>query len=315
MRMPTVGDPVIEYQLPDHIYRAHPGISQSSMKELLVSPAHFMARYGPGAPPFFPSAAMIQGTAIHCHALEPETFDDQFINKAAKPKELTISDLKEQLDAQGIEYAKGAKKADLEGLLWPDGKPKDRRTTLDAETFEAVLSASNALATHDIAGQWFNPGAKDFRKWNEVSLFAVNQLGQMIKGRFDRLQYDGVTLKILDLKTTHTASPKEFQRTCANFSYDLQAAWYSDLAKCCFPEARAVEFYFVALERKAPHGLSVFKASQALLANGRQKMAKALDLYAQCTELDYWPSYDPIVHELDMPSWARHEDKVLEAAF
>ena len=315
MRMPTPGDPVVEYQLPDGIYRAHPGISQSSMKELLVSPAHYMARYGPDAPPFFPTASMIQGTAIHAKALEPETFDDQFVSKAAKPKDPTIAELKEQLDAQGVDYAKSAKKAELEALLWPDGKPKDRRTVLDAETYDAVLDAATALATHDITGQWFSPSGKEFRKWNEVSLFAVNQLGQMVKGRFDRLQYDGVTLKILDLKTTHTASPKEFQRTCANFSYDLQAAWYSELARVCFPEARAVEFFFVALERKAPHGISVFKASEGLLANGRQKMAKALDLFAQCTELDYWPSYDPVVHDLDMPTWARQEEAVLEAAF
>ena len=88
-----------------------------------------------------------------------------------------------------------------------------------------------------------------------------------------------------------------------------------DLARRCFPEARAVEFYFVALERKSPHGICVFKASEGLLANCRQKMAKALDLFAQCTELDYWPSYDPVVHELDMPAWARHEEPVLEAAF
>ena len=169
MRMPTPGDPVVEYQLPDGIYRAHPGISQSSMKELLVSPAHYMARYGPDAPPFFPTASMIQGTAIHCHALEPETFDDQFISKAAKPKELTIADLKEQLDAAGTEYPKSAKKAELEALLWPDGKPKDRRTVLDVET-RRCAGCIHALATHDITGQWFNPGGKEFRKWNEAAV-------------------------------------------------------------------------------------------------------------------------------------------------
>lgn len=315
MRTPAPGQPVVEYELPDGIYRAHPGISQSSMKELLVSPAHYMARYGPDAKPFFPSAAMIQGTAIHCLGLEPEAFEGQFISKGDKPKEPTVSELKEMLDAQGVEYPKTAKKAELEALAWPDGKPKDHRTALDPEVFAEVHSAADALRTHDITGQWFSPAAKDFRKWNEVSLFAVNQLGQMVKGRFDRLQYDGVTLKILDLKTTHTASPKEFQRTCANFSYDLQAAWYTDLAAQCFPEARAVEFYFIALERKAPHGISVFKASEALLNSGRAKQAKALDLFAQCSELNYWPSYDPVVHDLDMPAWARQEEEALVPAF
>lgn len=315
MQMPTIGNPVVEYELPDHVYRAHPGISQSSMKELLVSPAHYRARYGPDAEPFFPSASMIQGTAIHARVLEPESFDDQFISKASKPKELTVAELKSQLDEQGIEYPKSAKKGDLEALLWPEGKPKDHRTALDAEVYDSVLRCGDALRTHDITGQWLSPGQKDFRRFNEVSLFAKNQLGQLVKGRFDRMAYDGVTLSILDLKTTHTASPREFQRTCANFGYDLQAAWYTDLAATCFPEARAIEFYFIAVERKAPYGISVFRASEQLLQSGRHKMAKALDLFAQCSELDYWPSYEPVVHSLDMPSWAKQEEEALQPAF
>ena len=311
----NVTSPVLEHELPESIYRAYPALSQSSMKELLVSPAHYMARYGPDAPPFFPSAAMIMGSAIHARVLEPETFDAQFINKSDKPKDLTIPELKEMLDAQGVEYPKAAKKAELEAMAFPGGKPKDQRTSLDAETYDAVLNAAEALRCHDITGQWFCPGTRDYRKNNEVSLFVRNHMGLVLKARLDRVIFDGVTVKILDLKTTHTSSPREFQRTVANFSYDLQAAWYSDLAAKCYPDARAIEFYFCALERKAPHGISVFKASQNLIDSGRQKMTNALEQYAQCTELNYWPGYAPKVHDLDMPAWAKSGEAELEPAF
>jgi hypothetical protein len=310
------GTAAICYEMADAEYRQHPGLSQSAMKELLVSPAHFMARYGPDAPPFYPTTNMILGLGIHCKTLEPELFDAQFVSKADKEKPLTIAQLKAELDASGIDYPKTAKKDELQALLYPGGLPADTRTALDPDAFADVLAASEALRTHDITGQWFSPGSKDYRKNNEVSIFTLNHFGQPIKGRFDRLEYDGMTARIIDLKTTHTASPREFQRTCANFSYDLQAAWYTQLAQMAFPDARAVEFYFVAIERKAPYGISVFKASEGLLQSGRFKMQKALDLYAQCVELDYWPSYDPVVHDLDMPAWAKQaEPTELEAAF
>ena len=301
----------IAYGMPDPDYRKHEGISQSSMKELLISPAHFLARYGPQAEPFFPTAAMIQGTAVHARVLEPEIFDNLFYDRSKKPKEKTVAELKEMLDESQIEYPKTAKKAELELLLWPEGKKKDNRTSLDPEIFRQVHGAADALRAHDITGLWFDPGAPDYRKFNEVSVFAKNHAGQILKGRFDRLKVEEDRVLILDLKTTQDASFKSFQRSVANLSYDLQAAWYSWLAKQAFPNKR-VEFYFCALEKRAPYGINVFRASEALLMSGERKMAKALDLLAQCQALDYWPSYDPIIHDLALPSWAVEKEEFSE---
>ena len=312
--MNTRTTPCIIHQQADADYRRLDGLSQSMAKELLNSPAHYMARYGPEAQPFFPTAAMKQGTAVHCRVLEPEVFAQAYMSKDDKPKEPTVAELKVQLDAAGIEYPKSAKKGDLEALLWPDGKPAEKREALTGDIWREVHGAADALRTHDITGHWFDPGQQDYRKMNEVSCMRESDLGQLLKGRFDRIQIEDGVVKVLDLKTTADASPRQFQRTAANLHYDLQAAWYTLLAEGAFP-GLPVEFYFVAVERKAPHGISLFKASAGLINSGRRKMAKALALHAQCLELDYWPSYDPVIHELELPTWAEQQEEPASSEF
>jgi len=297
----------IAFHQPDPDYRRTEGLSQSAMKELLISPAHYQAAYGPNAEPRFATAAMTWGLALHARVLEPEKFDNLFYDRSSKPKEPTIADLKEMLDESGTEYPKSAKKADLENLLWPEGKKKDNRTSMDPKDFDNVIRAAEALRTHDITGDWFCPGQEKYREFNEVSLYCRNELGQTLKGRFDRMLLTDDTVTILDLKTTQDATPAGFVRSVQNFSYDLQAAWYTYLAEQCYP-GRSVEFLFVAIEKKAPFGISVFRASPQLIANGQKKMARALELFAQCETLDYWPSYDPIIHDLVLPQWALHKD-------
>ena len=68
----------------------------------------------------------------------------------------------------------------------------------------------------------------------------------------------------------------------------------------------------MAVEKKPPFGISVFKATDSILSNGRKKMAKALELYAQCHALDYWPGYEPMIHELQLPSWGHVKDEPTE---
>lgn len=299
----TCQNPVVAFMQPEREYRAADGVNQSAMKALLTSPAHYLAEYGPNAEPRFPTAAMIWGSAFHAKVLEPEAFDNLFYDRSQKAKDPTITELKVMLDESNIEYPKTAKKAELEALLWPEGKKPDRRTSLDSKDYEGINRAADALRSHDITGEWFCPGVDEYRRFNEVSLYVKSESGLIMKGRFDRMIKSEDTVTILDLKTTQDASFKGFQRSVVNFSYDLQAAWYIELAKRAYPGTQ-IEFIFCAIEKRAPYGIGVFRASDELIQSGVRKMNKAIDLYQQCTVLDYWPSYDPIVHELTLPPWA-----------
>lgn len=309
MNPPTLGSPLICWNQPDPEYRKAEGLSQSAMKEVLRSPAHYMARYGPEAEPFIPTTSMLMGTAVHARVLEPETFDAQFCSRDQYRGEPTVAELQEHLTAEGIEFKKSAKKPELLALAYPDGVPQDPRTAFNIDDWRSVMGMADALRTHDLAGMWFCPSQQDYRKHNEVSVYSKAQTGQILKARLDRLQFgSGSRLQILDLKTSDSASPHEFKRKVSSLSYDLQAAWYTRLAQEAFPGFE-VEFLFVVVERSRPHGIRVFRASESLIANGQRKMDRALEKFSQCSAINLWDGYDPEITDLELPSWAMMEEQ------
>lgn len=296
----------IFYEQPDWVYRQGEGLSQSEAKEVLKSPAHWMARYGPGAEKQPPTPAMLLGTATHARLLEPGIFEQQF---AAKSDTLdhTIAQLKELLDKAGTEYKKSAKKAELEALAFPDGKPEDKRTKLSDNDFAKALGMADAILNHPVAGPWFNPELEGFRKFNEVSIRTQHVNGLLLKGRLDRVHREGDHISILDLKTTADVSPRGFARQLVDRAYDLQVAWYLHLAEQAWPDC-TVDFTFVCVENGGkPHGVQIYRATPSVVQSGRRKMHHALDLYAQCKATEYWPGYDPKIIDLEMPSWADFE--------
>lgn len=289
----------------DRDYRKAEGVSQSELKEVLRSPAHWLARYGPNAEPVFPSIAMIIGTALHCKVLEPEIFDASFCDRSKLDKDLTVTELKAALDEEGIEYKKTAKKPELEALLYPDGKPVDKRTSLAADDFRMVCGMSDALRTHEVAGRWFDPGRTNYRKGNEMSLYIEDFNGMKVKGRIDRLEKTGSnSFMILDLKTTDDASPSAFQKKAFNLGYHIQAAFYSDLVRHVF-QADSVEFMFCAVERKAPHGIGLYRAGEQMIDFGREKYLEAIKTLAHCKKNEVFYGYSPDPQELTLPGWVK----------
>ena len=299
----------IRFRQPDPAYRKAEGHSQSELKEVLRSPAHWLARYGPGAEPTFPSTNMIIGTGLHCKVLEPEIFDSSFVDRSSLDKELTVTQLKAALDEQGIEYKKTAKKPELEALLYPEGKPVDQRISLARDDFAAVCGMGDALRTHDIAGKWFDPGRANYRKANEVSIYvdpSEESFGLPLKGRLDRLERTSSGWMILDLKTTEDASASAFQRKSYQMGYHIQAAFYCDLvAKVFGCDPSEVDFMFCAIERKRPHGIGLYKAGADMYELGRSQYQKALASLSYCLKEDKFPGYESQVSDLTLPSWAR----------
>ena len=297
----------IRFKQPDFAYRKAEGVSQSELKEVLRSPAHWLARYGPDAAPTFPSIAMIIGTALHCKLLEPELFDSQFVDRSTLDKELNITQLKAALDDEGIEYKKTAKKPELEALLYPDGKAVDKRTSLSADDFAIVNGMAEATRSHSIAGNWFDPGRKNYRRGNELSMYvepSADTFGLPIKGRLDRLEKTADGWMILDLKTTDDASPGTFSKKAFNMGYHLQAAFYTDLVSKVL-QTENVDFMFCAMERRRPHGIALYKAGSDMLDLGRKQYKEALRTLAYCKETESFPGYDSEVLELTLPGWAK----------
>jgi|TARA_B100000035_G_scaffold33593_2_gene25505 exodeoxyribonuclease VIII len=294
----------IRFGQPDHVYRKAKGVSQSELKEVRRSLAHWRARYGPDAEPTFPSMAMIIGTALHAKALEPEAFDGMFVDRSSVDKELTVTQLKAALDDEGIEYKKTAKKPELEALLYPDGKPVDKRTSLSSDDFQIVCGMGDALRAHPVAGQWFDPGRPNYRRGNEVSLYMQDQheSGLPLKGRIDRLEKTENGWLILDLKTTDDASPEAFSKKAFNLGYHIQAAFYSDLVRAVLG-GDEITFMFCAIERRRPHGISLYKASDEMVQLGRDEYKSALKSLANALNCGEFPGYPAQPTELMLPRW------------
>ena len=294
---------------PDRDYRQFDSVSQSELKEVLKSPAHWLARYGPDALPSYPSAAMIIGTATHCDLLEPERFPKTFCDRSQRPPEPTVPELRQAAKEQGIKVPTGAKKADIEKLIYPDGREVDKRTPLSADDFSTVTGMAEALRTHDVAGAWFDPSRENYRRANEVSLYVTAEAhpeGMPIKGRIDRLEKTDDGWLILDLKTTDDASPDVFQRKAFNLGYFLQAAFYIDLvALVTGCDREQVDFMFCAVERKKPHCVKLYEADRDAVSWGRDQYTKALRTLKICKEMGDFYGYAPQPQRLRLPAWVK----------
>lgn len=85
---------------------------------------------------------------------------------------------------------------------------------------------------------------------------------------------------IIDLKTTIQPNCERFVKSCLDYDYDRQAAFYLD-------SVRASRFVFVGSAKKAPHGLYLFEPDRAFIETGRKKYQALLRKWK---EMDYVPS-------------------------
>jgi len=105
-----------------------------------------------------------------------------------------------------------------------------------------------------------------------------------VKARADKINVE--SSYIVDVKTT--AMPTDsalFAQTVEQYSYDLSAALYAQIAKDTYGTDYA--FYWVVLS-KADLACKVYKASAATMGNGAAKMLKAISVYKTCLETGNW---------------------------
>lgn len=222
-----------------------------------------------------PTPAMIFGSAVHKLALEPDTtpYVVKTLNWASKEGKLE----RERLEKTGLPILSEAdadRAQRIRDALWADKRVADLLT--DAINEHAML--------------WEQHGVKAKAK------------ADAINGR-----------TIIDLKTTIDAAPASFQKSVAQFSYHLQAAWYLDGYAATFGKP-AEEFLFVAVESQAPHAVAIYRLDHVTIAAGRREMARAAALYSDCLRTREWPGYSRDVTTLTLPAWAMPAEEWSDAA-
>ncbi len=244
-----------------------PRESNSSLGNLLKSPAlhKYHKEYK-----FEGTPAMAFGSLVHCLALEPQNFKNEFwvLSDRDKPE-------------------KDKTYASKENKLWKaeqESKNSDKILVLETD----LQNANNVVESIDRqAGDLLHAKGNVFER--EI-LWTKDKVE--MKGKID-ISND---LFLADIKTTQDANPFKWQRKAFwDFNYHRQAAVYLDGdAKGIYTGDK--EFYFIAVEKKPPYLCSIHLVSKTKIAEGMTQYRELLKLFKSCTKKDKWPHYDPKIN-------------------
>lgn len=262
--------------MPADIYHAHDSISNSGLKLIGRSPAHFNQQ--PDKPE---TRNKVLGAALHMAILEPDLFYDTYIL------------LRDAKDRNAKEY-KEAKKEYGE---------------------EIVLVSSECAKVEGISKSlWSKFGELlSLPGHNELSGFVADpETGVMCRHRFDKLTNSGIAI---DLKTTVDARSDAFSRSIHAYGYNQQAAFYSDQYEWITGN-QLDDFVFIAIESESPYAAKLYRVGNQSLEIGREQYRAALNKYAECKASGFWPGYEcSNIEEIEVPQYVinRHDFEQIES--
>ena len=112
---------------------------------------------------------------------------------------------------------------------------------------------------------------------------------------------DGIIIGDLKSTTNAAPGPDGFGKSVANFGYDWQDAFYTDV--CTAAELQVMAFVFIAVESSPPYLVSTSVITDEAREHGREQYRQALGTYKRCVESGNWPGYSEAIEMLALPSW------------
>ena len=115
--------------------------------------------------------------------------------------------------------------------------------------------------------------------------------------------------RIIDLKTSRDANPREFAKSCIRYGYDIQHTAYTQALEALHPElAGRVEMDFVVVELEPPYIVGVYTPDGSMREYGRRRWQRALDTWAGCLRSGTWPGYEHARY-ISVPRWALQQEE------
>ena len=260
--------PGIYPDMTNEAYHGGPGISKSGLDLIAKSP--YLFRYRPKPEP---TKALLIGSAFHAATLEPHTFTDFFavapeVNARTKDGKATLEQFRQENEGKSVLVRDDAQK---------------------------VAAMAQAARNHPIAAALLAEGVA------ETSIFHRDETTrELVKVRTDWMVED----LLVDLKSTEDASASGFSRSCWNYRYFVQAAFYMDVANALF-DRRFSGFVFIAVEKAPPYQVAVYHADYEMIQAGRIEYRRCLDLYHECRGADRWPGLNGgQIESIGLPRWA-----------
>jgi hypothetical protein len=279
------------YDMPEDQYFDFPAFSNSDLKLIARSPAHYWAaKRDPNREPEKETPAKLAGRAFHCAILEPSEFPNRYIKAPPNaPSRPTIA----QINAK-----KPSESSIAQMEFWADFDAKaNGRIVLKSDEYENHLTIASGIRSHPELAVLLKNGLA------EKSVFAVDpETGLLIKCRTDYFtQLKDINI-ITDLKSSADARPFPFQRDAYKFGYFQQAAFYSDIWNLIgYP----IDTWIItAFEKEAPYAVKLYEIEGADIEFGRKQYRQSLNIAAECHATDCWPAYDTDVIKLHIPGYA-----------
>lgn len=278
-------------------YRAAPGISQSELKHILVSPAHYRwAKQNP----LSTTEAILMGTLLHELVLEGRVNDRYFRPEGMLFNGKEGSEGKLWLAARGFKTVTAYE----ESLGFP---------LLTNAHKTQLIGMRDSLMAHPIVG----PILRSEDTETEVVKFyccgaheGVVTDNVMLKGRADIIFTDFIGQKCgADIKKVSLGKAKihAFTKMACDPDRELafQAAYYVDLFDL-------KGFMFIAVEDEPfeldddgnnRHRVEVFEVPQETIAFGRKQYQRALATLAECERTNSWLGRTQEIQYLKYPEW------------
>lgn len=264
------------------------------------------------------SAALINGTGLHCCVLEPKLFKETYargIDASEYPEALvTGKDLEVWCRDAGIKGFSGKKKEELIAFIQANSAGENvqifdvivaeheaanaGKTILKPDAYDMVIKMRSALKKF---GYVFTPEMQ-----MEVSCISEN-----LKCRWDILvpsgaiSPDGTITKngeIWDLKSTVNVKPEKFGLQSEKCFYWLKMALQHDLYEQHF--GVAPDRVVLLAQRKTPPYLpQAYKLTRQQLEAGRDMYMGAYEYLQECKSSGVWPGYGGGV--IDLPTSGR----------
>lgn len=128
--------------------------------------------------------------------------------------------------------------------------------------------------------------------------------GVRCKARVDKVCPDARIL--VDLKTTRSARPEDFERSALDYGYFEQAAHYTEGAAAVWP-GEPWQYGIIAVEKEPPYAVTVFIVDPVGIEFGARRNAVAWQTLRKAMETNAWPSYSTRVEPLTPPTWAMRQ--------
>ncbi len=284
--------PGLYYSLDEATYRAADAVSQSSLKAISRSPAHYLA--GVEEDDDEETKFMIRGRVVAVLVLEP----------TRKPFWRVQPDGIQLNTTEGKEWAK----QECEWDESKDGKfPRSAKKAFEQRCLTVISGKEYAHASRmaTVLQDCKKPEVRELLDGAkcEVSGFAdVETPSGEVLCKFRPDLVPAIPDVLADLKCVQDSRAKPFLHNCVlSRGYYIQAASYIGLWNTIAEADIRRQFAFLAIESSPPYAPVVHYLDAPFLQAGADEYLMMLNTYALCKKLGEWPDYPEGKSILSLP--------------